>query len=307
MTATQKSESRDGDSSRWSRLIPPTLPAAACAAVLLATLAGCATAPEILPVCPGKPTVEAALETLKARAERAVSLRASGHAMLNYHVPDKEKPERHNLPMQIWFHPPIEIYIQGSIAVDPRAVMIGSNEQEFWLALRPKEMSSYYRGRWEEAEDFEGLLMSPRVVLEAFGIVVEPDEPLEPGLWTLRKEGPYDVLTQRNEAGRTAKRVHVYACDYLVHKIEYYDERGQVAAVAQFRDYEPVDGEFLVPTEMYVVATAPDGRKDTIDIDIRSVRRMDFSERQQAKIFAPPAGDRFENVYRYEQGRWVLE
>ena len=51
-----------------------------------------------------------------------------------------------------------------------KAVILGSNEEEFWLALRPKEISSYYIGRWQDVRDFEGLVMSPRVVLEAVGI-----------------------------------------------------------------------------------------------------------------------------------------
>ena len=258
-------------------------------------------------VCPGKATVEEALQTLAARAQAAAPLRATGQAMLTYHVPDKKKPERHNLPLELRFNPPAEVYIQGSIAVDPRAVIIGSNDQEFWLALSPKEMSSYYLGRWEEVRDFDGLMMSPRVVLEAFGIVAEPNSEIDATLWRLENKGPYDILTRRDEAGHVVKRVHVYACDYLVHKIEYFDRRGKVVAVAQLGDYESVGEGFRVPTRIDVVSTTPDGRKDTMEIDIQGPRTTKFSDRQREKLFAPPDADRFENVYQYEAGRWVLE
>jgi len=267
-------------------------------------LAGCAVGPEHLPVCPGQPTVEEALQTLSARAKGAVPLRANGQGLLTYHMPDKDKPERHNLPMQMWFNPPAEVYIQGSVAVDPRAVIIGSNEQEFWLALRPKEISSYYTGRWQDVRDFEGLMMSPRVVLEAFGIVAAPDGEPNAALWSLQNKGPYDVLTRRDEAGRPVKRVYVYACDYLVRKIEYCDPRGKVVAVATLGNYQPVE-EFLVPTRIDVVSTGSDGRKDSMKIELSSVKLMKFNEQQRQRLFIRPDPDKFEHIYRYEEGRWV--
>jgi hypothetical protein len=244
---------------------------------------------------------------LAVSAGNAVSLRANGQVLLTYHVPDKERPERHNLPMKMWFSPPGDVYIQGSIAVDPRAVVIGSNEERFWLALRPREISSYYIGAWENARDFDGLMMSPRVVLEALGIVAELGDEPNAALWSLKNEGPYDVLTLRDETGRMVKRVHVYACDYVVHKIEYFDRREEMAATAQLRDYEPVAEGFRVPTAIRVVSVRSDGRKDSIDIDIQSTKVMELNERQRQFLFTPPAADRFEHVFRYEEGRWVPE
>lgn len=275
-----------------------------CLAILLG---GCVSGPERLDVCPGQPSVEAALRALAVSAGNAVSLRANGQALLNYHVPDKAKAERHNLPMQMWFSPPADIYIQGSIAVDPRAMVLGSNEQQFWLALRPREISSYYIGAWENARDFDGLMMSPRVVLEALGIVAEPGDEPNAALWSLESEGPYDILTRRDKTGHIVKRVYVYACDYVAHKIEYFDRRGKVAATAELRDYKTVVDGFRVPTAIRVVSVRPDGRKDSIDIDIQSTKVMELNERQRQFLFTPPAADKFEHVYRYEESRWVPE
>lgn len=275
----------------------------ACLGVLLC---GCAAGPPPLPICPGKPTLKESLRTLATYGQDAVPLRANGEALLTYHVPDKKKPERHILPMKMWFNPPIEIYIQGSIAVDPRAVTVGSNEKEFWLALRPKEMNAFYRGQWQDVRDVDGLLVSPRVVLEAFGIVVEPNDVANSSLWTMENKGPYDILTRRDEAGRLLKRVYVHACTYLVRRIEHFDPEGQIALLAQFRKYKPVAGGFHVPTAINLVSTAPDGRKDFIRIDITSTKVMEFSEPQRRYLFVPKP-DTFENVYRYENGQWVPE
>jgi len=277
------------------------------ALALALLLGGCVSGPSKLEICPGKATAKEALKTLAARAEAAVPLRSNGQAMVTYHVPDKKKAERHNLPLVLLFEPPGDIYIQGAIAVDPKAVIVGANEQQFWMVLSPKEMSAYYIGQWDEVRDFEGLMMSPRVVLEALGIVAEPNDESNTALWTLENKGPYDILTRRDEAGRLVQRVYIYACDYAVQKIEYFDAHGKTIAVAQLGDYESVVEEFRVPTKIHVVSTSPDGREDTMEISLRGVKTTKFSDRQRQFLFAPPNSRTFENIYRYLAGRWVPE
>jgi hypothetical protein len=270
---------------------------------------GCVTQPQKpkLPICPGKATVHEALQTLTARARSAVPVWARGNAVLTYHAPDRKKPERHSLTILLRFDPPARIYLQGSVTAIERAVILGSNEQEFWLALRPKEISSYYIGRWQDVRDFEGLVMSPRVVLEAVGIVNLPGTEPNPALWKLENKGPYDILTQRDESGRPVRRLHVYACDYTVHQIEYFDRRGKVVAVAQLSDYKPVEKGFTVPTRINVVSTRPDGRKDSAVMELSSVWTKPFTEKQRQQIFRPPEADKYEHIYRYEDGQWVPE
>jgi hypothetical protein len=274
----------------------------------IALVGGCVSQPrERLRVCPGQPTAEAALQALAARGARAVGMRANGQGLLTYYVPGKKRTERHNLPMQIWFNPPSDVYVQGSVAVDPRAVILGSNDQEFWLALRPAEISSYYLGRWQDVQEVQGFMMSPRMVLEALGIVLEPGGAPNAALWSLENRGPYDVLTRRNEAGRVVKRVQVYTCDYVVHKIEYFDPQGKVVAVANLGDYKPVTEDFRVPTRIAIESLGPDRHRDSIRIELTSLRPMQFSERQRQRIFVPPSPERFENVYQYQEGHWVAE
>jgi hypothetical protein len=274
--------------------------------VIILVVAGCAARPERLRVCPGKATVEESLQMLAANAATAVPLRSRGEAMLTYHVPDKRTPERHNLILQVRFEPPSDIYVLGGVSVNQRAVIMGSNREQFWLAISVEEISDYYLGDWDEARGGEGraMGMSPQVVLEAFGILAEPNDGLDPGSWTLSNKGPYDILTRRDETGRLLKRVYVYACDYRVYKIEYFDRRGRIIAVAQLGAYEPVDG-FYVPTQIRIVSTAPDGRKDTMEIKLSGLRTTEFSDRQRQVFFNPPEGDDYENVYQYEAGQWV--
>jgi hypothetical protein len=278
--------------------------------LLLALLGGCVTQPQKpkLEVCPGKATAAEALQTLTARAQSAVPVWASGHAVLTYYAPDRKKPERHSLTILLRFDPPARVYLQGSVTAIERAVILGSNEEQFWLALKPKEISSFYLGRWQDVRDFEGLVMSPRVVLEAVGIINVPGTEPNPALWKLENKGPYDILTQRDESGHPVRRLHVYACDYTVREIEYFDRRGKVVAVAQLDGYKPVEKSlFSAPTQISVVSTRPDGRKDAVVMELSSVRTKPFNEKQREGLFRPPDADKYEHVYQYENGQWVPE
>lgn len=256
-----------------------------------------------LAMCPGKASVDEALATLTAHTQQAVPFRANGQILLTYHEPDSKKAKRHNLSMQLWFNPPRDTYIQGNVALDPKAVIIGSNNESFWLALRPKEVSSYYLAKWEDAGSVEGLMMSPKVVLEAFGIRMD-NEPNE-GSWSLKNEGAFDILTKRDAAGRLVRRLHVYACDYSVQKAEYFDDRQRVVAVAELDEYKPVTESFRVPTRVRVTGIGPSKRRDSIDISLGSTKVMKFNERQKQLIFNPPDADKFEHLYTLVDGRWV--
>lgn len=262
-----------------------------------------------MPICPGKANVDEALTALAARAERAVPLRASGRCVLDYYDPEKDKQARHRVSLLLWFEPPAKLYIQGSIGVDNKAVIVGSNEEEFWLAMRPEEVSAYYWGRWDQAGNVEGLIINPRLVLEAFGIIVRPGEGAKSGLWSLSNEGPYDILTLRNEAGEMREKVYVYACDYLVHKIEYFDPEGLLIAVAEFEDYAPLVDGFEVPRTIRVTTLLPDQHQDSIDVRFSSWRQTKLSTEGGLRYFQrhPEDMDSFEHVYRYEDGQWMTE
>ncbi|MBN2133007.1 MAG: hypothetical protein JW741_26135 [Sedimentisphaerales bacterium] len=278
-------------------------------ALIGALAGGCVSqGPASLPVCPGKANVEEALSTLAAQAEKATSFRvSSGQCLLTYHSPEDGKQKRNNLFLKLWFNPPREIYVQVTIAADPTAIIVGSNDERFWLSLRPKEMSSYYEGQWSQVRGFDGLMISPMILLEAFGIVAtESDVPGGP-VWSLKNKGPFDILTRCDEAGRPTQRVYVHACDYRVRKIEYFNEHGDVVATTAMADYKQVGEEFSVPAQIKATLTGPDGLKDSMEIELSSMGAREISQAQRDRMFVPRGRERAEHVYRYEDGRWVPE
>jgi hypothetical protein len=273
--------------------------------LILIGAAGCVAPPaKPLPVCPGRASAEEALEALRARANQGVPFEATGQCRITYHVPDEKGAKKQGVSLShVWFQPPSDIYIQGGIAADPKAIVVGSNAEEFWMAMAPKEVSSYYWGRWTDAENAEGMLINPTVVLEAFGFLGHDDPN---AVWTFAKSGPYDVLTRLNSAGLPARRLYVYTCDYLVYKMEYFGPDGLVAAIAELDDYQPVTEGFQVPTKIRVVSIDRQGREDALDISLRSLKQRTFAEAQR-KAFVRRPGDisKFEHVYRLVSGHWI--
>lgn len=278
--------------------------------VLMAALVVGCTAPQAqLNICPGKASVDEALAALDARVQRAQPLRVNGgQCRFVYYEPGDEEPTRHNLSPRLWFNPPSQIYVQLSVGVDQKAVVIGCNDESFWMGLRPQEVSSYYWGTWDQAQEVDGLMVGPKVVLEAFGII-QRDGANDSGTWSLSNEGPYDILTKRDASGQLVKRVHIYACDYLVHMIEYFDTQGKSLAVAELGDYVAVAEGFDVPTEISVRALNLDGKADEMSIKLYDPKVKALTARAQEVYFNRNLRDmdKYDHVYRYEEGQWVTE
>jgi hypothetical protein len=275
-----------------------------CFAVTIPILGGCKPLMrEPLRICPGKESIAEALSVLKSRSESVASLKAHGRCVLEYY--EEEKKHKENFPVKLWVNPPVEIYFQGDVAFNPKGIMLGSNEHEFWLAMKPKEISSYWWGRWSESSCPGQLMISPKTLLEALGILPIGGTEDE-GNWSLSNEGPFDVLTKRNEQGVIIKKIYIYCCDYSVRKIEYFEAGGEIAVVTELGKYKRVAEGFSVPGIINI--TEPAERKDDlsrITITLKSVKSEQFNEKQQRQLFTRPPLRGYEHVYRIIDGHVV--
>ncbi|MHC4456367.1 MAG: hypothetical protein ACYS0I_04585 [Planctomycetota bacterium] len=216
-------------------------------AVVSVILNGCAP-PEIkVPtvVCPGKPTVANSLDALHIYAESAVPLKGNGQCFFLYYDEGEERKE--SFGVKFWANPPSEIYMQGSVTFKPRVIVVGSNEKEFWLAVKPKEISSYWWGRRSEESGAEKLIINPKILLEAFGIIVPGWHESDEENWDLSNEGVFDILTRYNQQGQIVQKVYIYCCDYRVRKIEYFDTNGEIVAITELDRYKSAGGGFSIP------------------------------------------------------------
>jgi len=270
-------------------------------AILIYT--GCA--PEIrepIEVVPGKESVAEALSVLKARSQNAVSLLAKGRCILRYYDADKKKHKKEPLTVRVLVKPPVEIYLQGDATLAHKAIVLGSNEREFWLLMRPKEISTYWWGQWSEQDSSEGLMISPKTVFEALGVMeIDAEEN-----WSLSNEGDFDILTRR-ERGVVIKKIFIYRRDYLAKKIVYFDLSGQAVAFTELDDYKEVSESFFVPTSIKIITFGQDNSEDSlsINLDLKSIKPAKFNERQQKVYFNPPPQGGFKHIRINEGGKWI--
>ncbi len=269
------------------------------AAVIL-VLAGCA--PELtVPtrICPGKQFLAQSLESLRSRSENAVPLRANGQCLLQYYSEGKKHKE--NFPVKLWVNPPAQIRLHGDFFLNPRGIVLGSNEREFWLAIKPREISTYHWGLWSEQNSSQSIIINPKTLLEALGVV----PPGSDGSWSLSPEGVFDVLTKRNDQGRIIKKVYIYSCDYRVFKIEYFNVDGEVMAIAELYKYKEMSEGFFVPRVIKIITYTQEGREDSVIITLKSVKPDKFDKKKQDDYFNRRKPKGFKRVYRIIDGHII--
>lgn len=274
-------------------------------AVVLSVAAGCA--PEIaepLAVCPGKIATPDALASLRSNSQNAVPFKASGQCLLKYYVESKKKAQSESLDVRLWVNPPMEIYLQGDKPLIAKAVVLGSNEREFWLAVSPKEISLYCWGLWSDQDSSEGPAINPRTLLESLGI---GETQTEEG-WSLSNQGPFDILT-KTEGGVTTRKMYVYSCDYRVRKIEFFAADGRVAARAELENYQEVSNGFFVPANIRITTLGRDRREDSLSIILNptSIKPAEITEPRRKVLFEQPPQKGFKNMRRIIHGKLVEE
>ena len=247
---------------------------------------------------PGKTTADEAIAVLKSRREKAVAVRATGQCLLQYHAEGKVR--RENFPVKLWVNPPNEIYLQGDIAFDATGLVFGSNADEFWFWLKPKEVSSYWSGKWSQAGIWNGLAVSPMIALEAFGAV-----DIHKGDWTLSSEDDFDLLILHNDRNVIIQKIYIEPCDYVVTKIERFDELGDVYLKAEFSGYEKTAEGFLTPSRIKIAAVSEESGEDSADITLSSVKPAQLSDQQKQRLFVRPLPRGFDHIYQVIAGKAV--
>jgi hypothetical protein len=291
------------------------------AAILI--LGGCAAQMQkSARICPGKESIAESLSSLRLQLENAVPLKANGQCLLQYYAEDR-KPKKENFPVKLWVNPPVEIYMQGDVAFDPKGIALGSNEDEFWLAVRLKEVSGYWWGRWSEEDYPEKLMISPRLVLEALGISAfanaTADKPAAGDIegWSLSKEGAFDVLTKREGGAKTRKiyinngstgspsRAKSRDCDYLVRRVEYFDDDGRATVVTELDKYKELIKGFFVPTFIKIMNRTDRNKEDSVQITLSSVKPANFTDKQRKRLFIRPQEQGVKHIYKIVDGKII--
>jgi hypothetical protein len=272
-------------------------------AAAIPILVGCA--PEVrkpLEIYPGKDSVAEAVSALESHRKNIVPFKANGQCLLEYYVEGKQKLQKEKFSVKLWVNPPVEMYLQGDVTLVPKAIVLGSNQDEFWLSARPKEISTYWWGQWSQQDSSETLMINPKTLLEALG-VAQIDVQQN---WSLSNEGAFDVLTKRQK-GVVVKKIYVYSGDYFVRKIEHFAVHGQVAVVAELDKYKQVIEQFFVPASIKIITRADDNPEDSLSVtlDLKSIKSAKITARQQNVLFNRPPPRGIKRVIRVVEGKWI--
>lgn len=213
----------------------------------------------------------------------------------------KGKSHKENFPVQLWINPPSEIYMQGDIAFNAKGIVLGSNEEEFWLALEPKEISTYWWGKWSQQESVGSMLINPRVVLEAFGFVKVDDEKK----LSYKKEDSHIVLIDQQED--KVKRIYVSPKDGLIRRIEYVGVQGESLTVAELDKYIAISKTNFIPTEIRIIRRLTNNNHGTINISLKlsSAKTVNFTQEQRQFLFNRRPMDGFKHIYEMFNGKAI--
>ena len=250
--------------------------------------------PIVTAVCPGKTDMNESITVIKANAKNIISLKADGECMMQYQSEDgQENKER--FPVKIRIVPPNRIYVQGGPLFMPDAILLGANEKEFWAWLKPDKMSTYWWGRLRQMKGcMDVLALNPYNVLQALGVVVIED--MEG--WSLWNKSVFDVLEKRSPEGLTAQRIFIHCCDYLVRRIEYYDNEGRAVLIIMLDQYIQIGERFSAPKSIKIIRIGENGRNDFIDIRLNSIQPTQYTGKQLDFMFSRPEPKGFKKVYR---------
>ena len=263
--------------------------------------AGCAEqATKPAPSCPGKRSVTESLYYLLGYADAMQSFKAHGHCYAKFYVDGKLR--RENFAVKLWFNPRNQVRLHGDVAFNPRGIDLGSNEEVFWLAMKPKEIGSgYFWGQWSQQNSLGKVPVHPEILLEALGVIAIGRE----SDWSLTKEGDLDVLSKRNAGGSIVKKVYVPRCDYRVSKIEYFDTIGRIIVSTEL-GYKKSFRNVSVPSIVKMV-TNMDGEESTFRITLASAKSFDFTEQRKKAFFTRHEPKGFKHVYRIINGKVIRQ
>ncbi len=271
------------------------------AAGLCPLFTGCAGPPkvEIARKCPGKGDVALAVAALADGRERLKPMRASGKCVLKF-SDSKGKSHTERLDIQLRTYPPDRIFFTGSTLLG-EAVRLGTNSEEFWLMMKPKEISAYWWGRREYAgSSGHPLWLNPDALLEAIGVV-------KIGVgWTIANRDGLDVLTKRDLSGAVVKKIFVGCCDYRVRRIEYYDADGNADVVVELNDYTDTDD--VTAAKRITITSGEGDNPATTDITLASVRVFEPTDAKLKGLFTHPEPKGIKNIFELnENGRFVRQ
>jgi hypothetical protein len=122
--------------------------------------------------------------------------------------------------------------------------------------------------------------------------------------WSLSSEGAFDVLTKRNEQATIVKKIYINRRDYLIRKIEYFDDNGKASVITELNKYKKSLDGFFVPTSVKII-NCIDGEEESAQITLGSIKSMNFTDKLRWRLFIRPQPQGFKHIYKIVDDRII--
>ncbi|RKY10877.1 MAG: hypothetical protein DRP65_05780 [Planctomycetota bacterium] len=261
-------------------------------------ISGCAAPPveDAATICTDK-SIGQVVQIFRQRRENVRPLRAGGSMRLEWYDSEDKKHEE-NLNIDLRFCPPESIYFRGS-SILGEVVRLGANAQQFWVMIKPKEISTYQWGPRSRVERCSGRQwLNPGNLFEALGMLW-----IDTG-WSVSGDDDLQAMTKTSDRGNVVQKIYVGCNDYLARRIEYYDAEGQVALVLKLDGYRPVGDAAPVPTRINITHYETN---IVADIVLKNVKLFEPSPKQLTGLFTRPEPAGFEHVFKLNENCEFVE
>ena len=257
-------------------------------AALCICISGCAPAvkkPPVTRLCPGAKSIDELITIFNDHRQNVKAIRAGGKCIIRWY--DSEKKLREEpADITLRFCPPDRLVLRANI-ITGEIIRVGSNSAEFWLQMKPKEISTYQWGTWSQAKNCrDQMLLGPSSLMEALGVVYIDKS------WSLSGENGFDILTRQQADGKPVKKIYVDNCSGMIKKIEYFDTDARLVVTLKLDDFLETQDDIVVPTKInidyHVLETSA-------AMSLKNVKQF---KKIKDRLFVRPPPKGFKHVYK---------
>ena len=251
-------------------------------------ISGCAPAvkkPPVTPLCPGVKSIDELITIFNDHRQNVKAVRAGGKCVIQWYDSEK-RPRKESADITLRFCPPDRLFLKANI-ITGEIIRVGSNSAEFWLQMKPKEISTYQWGTWSQAKHCrDQMLLGPASLMEALGVVYIDKN------WSLSGEDDFDILTRQQAGGKPAKKIYVDNCSGMIKKIEYFDTDARLVVTLKLDDFLETQDDIVVPTKInvdyHVLETSA----------AMSLKNIKLFKKIKDKLFVRPPPKGFKHIYK---------
>ncbi len=251
-------------------------------------ISGCAPAvkkPPVTRLCPGVTSIDELITIFNDHRQNVKAIRAGGKCIIQWYDSEK-KLRKESSDITLRFCPPDRLFLRANI-ITGEIIRVGSNSAEFWMQMKPKEISTYQWGTWSQAKNCrDKMLLGPGSLMEALGVVYIDKS------FSLSSEDGFDILTRQQANGKPAKKIYVDNCSRMIKKIEYFDPDARLVVTLKLDDFLETKDGIVVPTKI------------NIDYHVlqmsaaMSLKNVKLFKKIKDQLFVRPLPKGFKHVYK---------